>query len=309
MSFAIPSTTSDYLLEGDPAIRWQTMRDLLNLPAEDWRVEQARMLSDGWGARFLESQGADGNWPKARWTDTVWTMCTLVTIGMPPRTPGMVQGFENIVGRLMPLGKAVSRKALTEEMDLCHLGFWLRIGARFLPKDERLPALTRVILELQMADGGWNCRIRTKRNVNHSSFHTTFNVLEGLKEAAIVGIVDLAEFKSSESRALEFMLQHLMYRSDKTGEIIDQRFLDLAFPSYWHYNVLRGLDYLRETDAIHDPRLKDALDYLESRRKPNGRWPVEKRIPGDTLFDMEPMGQDSRWNTLRALRVLKAACR
>ena len=133
------------------------------------------------------------------------------------------------------------------------------------------------------------------------------NVLEGLRRATEAGIIDPATFQASEARAIEFLLEHKLYRSDKSGEIVDDRFLDLTFPSYWHYNVLRALDYIRQTPYIRDERLADPLSYLLSRGKVSGKWPVEKRIPGVTLFDMEPMGRDSRWNTLRALRVLKAA--
>jgi hypothetical protein len=110
-------------------------------------------------------------------------------------------------------------------------------------------------------------------------------------------------------RALEFMLMHKMYRSDRTGEVIQQRFTHLTYPSHWHYTVLRGLDYMRSTSQIADPRVDDPLALLESRRRDNGRWITEKRIPGVTFFDMEKFGGESRWNTLRALRVLKASTR
>jgi len=299
----------DYLMDGDAVIRWQTLRDLLDAPPGEWLAEREKVASEGWGAKFLEYQKPDGSWPTARWTGTVWTLVQLVVLGMPPEGDPFRTAFEQVVGKLMPKGREVSRKVLTTQMDLCHLGFWLRIGAHFLPDDERLRPLADVILSMQLADGGWNCRIRMKPKTKHSSFHTTFNVLEGLREAATAGILPLNAFEEAQARALEFMLQHKMYRSDKTGEIVDERFTDLAFPSYWHYTVLRGLDYMRQTPSIVDSRLDDPLSLIESRRKPNGRWPVEKRISGITLFDMEKMGRDSRWNTLRSLRVLKAAGR
>jgi hypothetical protein len=162
---------------------------------------------------------------------------------------------------------------------------------------------------MQFADGGWNCRKRNYPETIHSSFHTTFNVLEGLREAASVGNVEAGAFRKAEGQAIEFMLQHQMARSDKTGEIINERFLHLAYPSHWHYTVLRGLDYIRTTSFIGDDRLTDALDRLEGRRSPLQRWPVEKPIPGSILFSMEKNGQPSRWNTLRAMRVLRAAGR
>jgi hypothetical protein len=306
MTLRMGAPVIEYLMAGDPVIRWQTMRDLLDEPESVWRAERPRVSLEGWGARFLSHQLVDGSWPVGRWTGTVWTLVTLVELGMPGEERFRV-AFERVVERLMPVGVVVSAETLKKEMDLCHLGFWLRIGAHFCPEDPRLGVIAETLLSVQMADGGWNCRIRTQRNVTHSSFHTVLNVLEGLRGAASVGLISAEVFAQSETRALEFMLEHKLYRSDKTGRVVDPRFMALSFPSYWHYTVLRGLDYIRSTSFIKDPRLEDPLGLLESQRKSNGRWPVEKRIPGDTLFDMEGMGKDSRWNTLRALRVLRTA--
>ena len=130
----------------------------------------------------------------------------------------------------------------------------------------------------------------------HSSFNTTFNVLENLRIAGV-------EYGAAEQRALEFILAHRLYRSDKTGEVISDRFTHLTYPWHWHYTVLRGLDYMRLTPAITDERASDALGLLESQRKPNGRWPLQKRIAGTLLVEMEKPGRESRWNTLRALRT------
>ena len=299
----------EYLLAGDPAIRWQTMRDLLDASPGEWIGEREKVGYEGWGARFLATRESDGTWPPNRWKGGTWTLVILADLGLQQDAADLRPAFERVVHGLIPKGQPVSQELLLTDMDLCHMGFWLTAGAQFLPDDERLKPLAETLLSQQFPDGGWNCRSRTVKGVSHSSFHTTFNVLEGLRRAADAGIIAPSRFDAVEARAMEFMLEHRMYRSDKTGEIIHERFLDLTNPPYWHYNVLRGLDYMRLTPAITDPRLNDALDYIESRRKPTGRWPVEKRIPGDVHFDMEKMGQDSRWNTLRALRVLKSARR
>lgn len=282
------------------------MKDLLDSPEDEWRAERSKMLTTGWGSRFLAAQQPDGSWPKGRWLDTVWTLVSLADIGMPAGDFA-VKAFEIVVGRLMPRGEVPSRAVLTTQMDLCHLGFWLRIGGRFLPSDPRLKPLADIVLGLQLADGGWNCRVRVKPHTEHSSFHTTFNVLEGLREVRGSGVLSESEFRQAEARAIEFMLEHRLFRSDKTGEVINSRFLDLTYPSYWHYTVLRGLDYMKDTAAIRDPRLSEAIEGLATRRKPNGIWPVEKRIPGLTHFEMEKMGRDSRWVTLKALSILRAA--
>jgi len=225
---------------------------------------------------------------------------------MPTRLERLHKAADLQISSLLVPGRPVERRVLKERLDLCHVGFWLRIGSAFLPGDERLKAMAEVIFELQMADGGWNCRIRNYPNTTHSSFNTTFNVLEGLREAVRAGVVERARFEAAESRALEFMLAHRLYKSDKTGAVVEERMTHLTFPSYWHYTVLRGLDYMRTTRYINDARLKDAIELVESKQKPNGRWTVEKRIPGITFFDMEKPGSESRWNTLRALRVLNS---
>lgn len=299
----------NFLLEGDPAIRWQVMRDLLDTTSTDWENEQILISSTGWGAKFLARQHKDGSWPVARWTDAVWTLQTLVDLGIPPNNERLTSAAERLIGRLMPKGGKVSHKVLATRMDLCHLGFWLRIGAYFLADDARLESLSSFIYSLQMEDGGWNCRIIRRRLTHHSSFHTTFNVLEGLSQAANLGVIPMKPFLESQSRALEFMMEHQMYRSDNSGEIINRRFIQLTYPWRWHYTVLRGLDYMRNTPQIFDPRLEDALSVVEGQMNANGLWPVANKIEGDSLFDMEKMGKDSRWNTLRALRVLKAAGR
>ena len=293
-------------MDGDPAIRWQCMRDLLDAPQAQWKAERALVSTSGWGKQFMSHQNGNGSWPRERWTDTVWTLLTLVDLGFPPESYDFEPSFEQVVGTYMPSGKSVDGLHLAKNMDLCHLGFWLRIGTYFCHGDARLPDLAKLILSLQLSDGGWNCRVRMKPQTIHSSFHTTFNVLEGLRQAWEAGLLPDNIFKEAEARAIEFMLQHQMYRSDKTDKIVSERFLHLTYPSHWHYTVIRGLDYIRKTCYIFDSRLSDPLDWLKSRMRPNGTWVVEKRIPGVTLFDMEAMGKPSRWNTLRALRTQKA---
>lgn len=295
----------EWLLEGDPAIRWQVMRDLLDEPAETWEAERRRAVESGWVAEMLEHQAPDSTWPKGRWTDAVWALLLLVACGLPEDHPSARASAERQLGRFMPPDDDVDPAFLLKRMDLCHLGFWLGLGAYFLSGDARLAPLAEVVLSAQYDDGGWNCQMRNYPERRHSSFNTTFNVLEGLRIAAERGAVEERAFRESEQRALEFMLTHRLYRSDKTGEVIAERFAYLTYPWHWHYTVLRGLDYIRLTPAIDDARLEDPIELLRDRRKPNGRWPLQKRIPGTLLVEMEKPGTESRWNTLRALRILR----
>ncbi len=295
----------DWLLAGDPAIRWQVMRDLLDEPPEVWEPERRRTSESGWVADLLGHQRPDGEWPKGRWTASVWTLLLLVACGLPESHPAGRVPIEGLLGRFMPPGEEVDGTFLLKRVDLCHLGFWVGLGGHFLGDDPRLPPLGAAVLSAQLDDGGWNCHMRNRPSTRHSSFHTTFNVLENLRIAAARGIVPEPVFRDAESRAVEFMLAHRLYRSDRTGQVVSERFTHLTYPWHWHYTVLRGLDYLRLTPAISDERVEDSIDMLRERCKPNGRWPLQKRIPGTLLVEMEKPGRDSRWNTLRALRVLR----
>jgi hypothetical protein len=296
----------EWLLEGDPAIRWQVLRDLLDEPEAAWQRERARVLDTGWVAEMLGRRGPDGEWPKGRWTASTWALLLLVAMGLPEGHPSARGPLEDFLDRLIPTGQDVDAAFLLKHMDLCHLGFWLGLGAHFVPEEPRLPLIGSAVLGAQYDDGGWNCQLRNYPERRHSSFHTTFNVLENARIAIDRGIVPEPEFRDAEERALEFMLAHRLYRSDKTGEVISERFTHLTYPWHWHYTFLRGLDYMRLTPAISDDRLSDAIDLLREQRKPNGRWPLQKRIPGTLLVEMEKPGEESRWNTLRALRVLRA---
>lgn len=296
----------EWLMEGDPAIRWQMMRYLLDAPASEWEAERAKVATEGWGARIVAGQGADGEWPEARWTGTIWSLMLLLDLGMPADEPAVRRAAARQLDRHLPPGAPVDSARLLKEMDLCHLGFWLRYTSYFFPSDPRAAALAETVLSWQMADGGWNCRLRRLPKTTHSSFHTTFNVLEGVREAGRAGVISPEVAREAEKRALEFMLEHRLFKSDKTGKVVNPNFLDLTFPFTWRYRVMRGLDYLSGTPEIKDPRLSDTFEYLRERQTANGRWVVEKRIPGKVFFHMERAGGESRWNTLFALKAFKA---
>jgi hypothetical protein len=295
----------EWLLGGDAAIRWQVMRDLLDEPAAVWQRERRRTAETGWAAELLAHEGADGEWPKGRWTASTWTLLLLIALGLPEDHPSARAPVERLLDRFMPPGEDVDGAFLLKRVDLCHLGFWLGLGAYLLDGDARLGPLGQAVLGAQLDDGGWNCQVRNKPATRHSSFHTTFNVLENLRIAAARGATSDRAFREAEGRAAGFMLEHRLYRSDKTGEVISERFTHLTYPWHWHYTVLRGLDYFRLTPFIEDERAGDAIQLLQDQRKPNGRWPLQKRIPGTLLVEMEKPGKESRWNTLRALRILR----
>jgi hypothetical protein len=270
----------EWLLEGDPAIRWQVMRDLLDAPAEEWEAERAPDGRDGLRRPTPWSSSTRRRLARRAVDRVDVDVLLLVACGLPERHPSPTAPVARLLERPMPASREVDPGFLLKRVDLCHLAFRLGLGAYFLPGDARLGSLGEAVLTAQFEDGGWNCHMRNHPDRRHSSFHTTFNVLENVRIAAAHGAVAKRAFEEAEARAVQFMLAHRLYRSDKTGAIIAERITHLTYPWHWHYTVLRGLDYLRLTAAIHDERLDDPIQLLVERRRPNGRWPLQKRIPG-----------------------------
>src|SRR5262249_51774026 len=199
----------EWLLEGDPAIRWQVQRDLLDEPPEVWEAERHRTVDKGWVAEMLTHRRASA-WPKGRWTDAPWSLLLLVRCGLPAGHAGARADADRVLARLDSLD-------LSKRMDLCHVGFRLGLGAYFLGDDPRLARLAEFILAAQYADGGWNCQMRNYPDRLHSSFNTTFNVLEGLRQSGV-------DHVGAEQRALELMLAQRLYRSHRTGLVAGGRF-------------------------------------------------------------------------------------
>jgi hypothetical protein len=299
-----------WLLAGDPAIRWQTLRDLLDAPVQVWQAEQRRTQAEGWGARLLALQDADGRWGggiySPKWISTTYTLLTLREIGLPRDCAAAQAGARLVLHELLgPTCDTKFRQRLAD-CDRCIVGMILMIAVYFEIDDSRTEAIVENLLAEVMPDGAWNCRKSRRPHPKHSSFHTTFNVLEGLREYLELRDSSLGgDVRAAEQRALEFMLQHKLFRSDKTGQVIHERFTRLAHPPRWHYDVLRGLVYFARSNAPRDPRLQDAIDLLLDRRHSDGRWPVQQAYAGKVFFTMEQIGRASRWNTLRALRVLR----
>jgi hypothetical protein len=307
------TTTNDviaWLLAGDPAIRWQTMRDLLDAPEQEWRAEQHRTLEAGWGAQLLALQDANSSWGggiySPKWTSTTYTLLTLRSIGIPRTCEAAQRGAQLVLNA--QLGEICDRQSYQKlaACDRCIVGMILRLAVYFGIDDARIEAIVDNLLSEMLPDGAWNCRRLRHPRPRHSSFHTTFNVLEGLRE--YVELRDGAgrsDVLDAEQRALTFMLEHRLFKSDRTGEVINKKFMMLAFPYRWHYDVLRGLEYFARAGASRDSRAQDAIDLLQARRRNDGRWPVQQKYPGKVFFEMEQIGGPSRWNTLRALRVLR----
>ncbi len=303
--------TIDWLLEGDPAIRWQVMRDLTSAPADVVAAERVRIPTEGWGATLLGLQTPDGLWGGSAWTpdwtNTFNSLELLRCFGLDPDSAqardavGLVR--EHVTwgdGSPWPDLPWRDHRFFEGEVEPCINGNVVSTGSYF--GVDETPLVERLLGE-QLPDGGWNCEVENGATV--SSLETTINVLEGLLayERAIGGSDRVGD---ARRRGDEYLLERRLFRRKSTGEVIDPAWLQFSFPNWYHYDVLRALDYLR--DAGHDrtdERLAEAIAVVEGHRDPEGRWPLQNVHQGESHLDLEGAeGTPSRWNTLRAMRVL-----
>jgi hypothetical protein len=293
-----------WLLEGDPSIRWQVMRDLTREADDVVATERARVAEEGWGARLLELQTPEGHWndeTEHGWMTTNDILTVLKELGADPASEKVRRAIGLVTERVTWF-QLDGRPFFDGETEACINGRILAAGAYFGAQVDRL--LER-LLDEQLEDGGWNCEAPPS---TRSSFHSTICVLEGLL-AYETARGATPQVTQARKRGEHYLLQRRMMRSLSSGELIDGRWTRFSFPPLWHYDVLRGLDYLRASGARPDQLVAEAIGLVEERMHQNGRWPLnvlhkdrEKRIPMDVLET--EVGQASRWNTLRALRVL-----
>ncbi|HLY63057.1 MAG TPA: hypothetical protein VKV95_20105 [Terriglobia bacterium] len=296
-----------WLLDSDPGIRWQVMRDLTDSTPSALAAERSRVATEGWGAQLLARQSPAGNWGGEKWDlVTLYSLGVLKDLGLDPASNAARKMIGRIEKRLV-FKWLNNRPYLHGETEPCINGRILGIGAYFKQPND---ALARQLLGEQLEDGGWNCEgwpfLSPKRpSSKRSSFHTTLCVLEGLLDYERAGRKSAAVTKARK-RAENYLLERRMFRSLRTGEVIDQRWLRFSYPTFWHYDVLRGLDYLRNAGIKPDSRIREAIEIVIERRHQNGRWPLNLLHPERIPLEMETaVGRASRWNTLRALRVLR----
>jgi len=292
-----------WLLDSDPSIRWQVMRDLMDESHEVVAGERSRVASEGWGARLLDLRAPDGQWGGGPyicpgWTSTTDTLLLLREMGLDPTSERARRAIE-LVRENSTWGPEFGDATYFEgEVEPCINGRVLASGAYFGQASDRL--LDRLLHE-QLEDGGWNCQAPPSKR---SSFHTTICVLEGLLEYEKANGATPA-VTAARLRAQEYLLERGLFRSLSTGEVIDPDWTQFSFPTRWHYDVLWGLDYLRKAGVEPDERVAEAIDLVDKKRDSYGRWPLENPHAGEVHFDMEDgAGNPSRWNTLRAIRVL-----
>ena len=296
----------EWLLQGDVAVQYQVQRDLFG---SDQKKLQDRIAREGWGARFLSLRKRDGHWGRGfyqpKWISTHYTILDLKNLGISTDNKEIRETLSKITQKLKGPDGGVYPIGTDKKSDVCINGMFLNYASYFGMDENELCSIVDFLIEEHMPDGGFNCYSNTKGAV-HSSMHSTISVVEGIQECARNGYTyRIEELRAAELKAREFLLQHRLFQSDRTGEVVDRKMLMLSYPSRWRYDILRAMDYFRLAGAAYDARMDDAMQVLLKKRRADNRWPLQAKHPGQTHFDMEKTGKPSRWNTLRALRVLR----
>lgn len=295
----------DWLLQGDVSVQYQTNRDLLN---KDMPALQQRIATEGWGAQFLSFRNANGHWGSGfyqpKWTSSHYTILDLKNLGISSDNELIKETIRWIVKNEKAEDGGINPSHSICKSDVCINGMFLNYASYFRMEAGDLKSVADFILSQQMDDGGFNCHSNRKGAV-HSSMHTTISILEGIWEYQKHGYTyKLPQLLKAQADSCEFLLKHKLYQSHRTGKIIRDSFLMLSYPARWYYDILRALDYFQSARITPDSRMQPALDILMKKRRPDGTWPLQAKHAGMVHFDMEKTGSSSRWNTLRALRVL-----
>ena len=296
-----------WLLNGDVSVQYQVYRDLLGTERKDI---QDRIANEGWGKQFLSKRKRDGHWGdrfyQPKWISTHYTLLDLRNLNLNPNNKFVKESIDKVLNTSkaedggIQLGPSTSHHS-----DVCVNGMFLNYASYFNTTENKLQSIVDSLLNEIMPDGGFNCRT-TRSGASHSSLHSTISVLEGLFEFQKAGFCYRKDdISTAIKRAEEFILIHRLFLSDRTGKVIHKDFLKLAFPCRWKFDILRALDYFQYAERNWDNRMDEAVMMILKKRNKDGTWNVQAAHPGEVHFIMEPAGKTSRWNTLRAMRVLK----
>lgn len=295
-----------WLLQGDVSIQYQVHRDLLDKNEPTLR---SKIASEGWGQQFLSKRQPNKHWGKGfyqpKWTSSHYTLLDLKNLGISSRNDLIEETLAIVFRQKKSPDGGIYPIGIPPKSDVCINGMILNYASYFGVKDGWLNSVVDFLLSEKMMDGGFNCQSNRKGAV-HSSLHSTLSVLEGILEYENHGYsYRLSELKKAKEDSTEFILLHRLFRSDKTGDIINKNFIKFYYPCRWYYDILRALDFFRAAKLEYDPRMEEAINVVLSKQTADGRWKLPSKHPGLVHFEMEKAGQPSRWNTLRALRVLR----
>lgn len=297
----------DWLLEGDVSVQYQVWRDLLG---SDKKQLQNRIATEGWGAEILSKRNSDGHWGdrfyQPKWISTHYTLLDLRNLNLPSNNEMVNETLELVLQNNLADDEGIQLGPSTSQhSDVCVNGMFLNYASYFETPEKKLYSIIDSILNEMMPDGGFNCRT-TRSGAQHSSLHTTISVLEGFQEFQKAGyLYRKEEILIAQKSAVEFILQHHLFLSDRTGRMIHKDFLKLSYPCRWKYDILRAMDFFQYAGIEWDNRMKAAADVLKTKRNNGGTWNLQAAHAGQVHLVMEKAGKPSRWNTLRVLRVMK----
>lgn len=296
-----------WLLQGDVAIQYQAHRDMLDADRPDLR---ARIAREGWGKQLLDRRNPDGSWGlefyRPKWTSSHYTLVSLKSLAIAPDQPMIRESIGSILTGYKAMDGGIGCSRGDSNSDVCVNGMVLNYASYFGAPADDLCSIVDFLLAEHMEDGGFNCQ-SNRSGAHHSSLHSSLSVIEGIHEYARHGyLYRLGELQEAARQSRDFILLHRFYKSYRTGDIIDKRFLKFPYPPRWYYNILRALDHFRSAGAPYDARMQDALAVIAGKRGTNGLWRREAAVPGKDFLVMEAPRGPSRWTTLMALRVLKA---
>jgi len=294
----------DWLLGGDPSVRWQVLRDLRHSSRAEVDAERDRIATSGWGSRLLALQEPDDTWGgglySPKWTSTTYTLLLLHWMGLPRGNAQAVAGCRALWDGARWYEGGLNLAKTVRQPETCITSMLVMLAASFGYSDDRLDSTVAWLLGQQLGDGGWNCE-SIRSGSRHGSFHTSISVLDALLAYETAGGAVPVDAAMAAGRA--FFLDHSLYRSHRTGLVVDEAFTRFPFPPQWHFDVLRGLEHFRASGAAPDTALGDAVRVVREKQRADGRWPVQRPHPGRYWFTLEAPGP-SRWATLRALRLL-----
>lgn len=299
----------DWLLEGDPAIVYQVHRDLLDeKDSQKLKILQDEIAHSGWGKALLDEQRDNGLWANAiyspKWVSTHYTLQLLMRLGFPQDHPVPQKAIKLYLDRSFYGDKGINIGVTSTLSDVCVTAMVLSMLVYFEVRDKRMVQMLDYFEDTQVSDGGWNCNYVSGEH--HSSVHTTLSVLDALERFKQVQPDQEKRIQALIDGGMGFMLEHNLYKSHRTGEPMKDSFTRFSFPPRWFFDVMKALDQFQLHQVPYDSGMEDALELLCKKQKKSGRWTVQNKHAGRVYFDMEKTGTESRWNTLRAFRILKA---
>lgn len=297
----------EWLLDSDPSIRWQVLRDIVGANRETVTRERQKIATEGWGFKLLSFQDAAGRWGgqlyNNKWLSTTYTLLLLRQIGLEPSHHQAYLACKALLDGGFRENGGINYAKTVNWIDNGVTGMILGILAYFGFPDNRIHAIVEYLLSQQMPDGRWE-PVAGNEQINYT-FDGTILVLEGLREYEKQFSTRARSVIEAQRKGQDFLLCHKLYKGRRTDEVVNKKMILFSFPPRWHYDVLVALDYFWDCQTEKDERLRDAIDIVKAKRNQNGSWNLQNRHAGKTFFEMEEVGKASKWNTLRALRVLK----